>query len=441
MSWNVEPKNEIKPLSPEAKKVYAWSIATNSGIFPSGKFRITKLDNITEAVLEGTIFENKIVPPPTVTEDIIAVMEAATLLSGPNAAALSADLRAMLEKGEYSRRLAKIGKLDEMIQTAADDKKIGYILSQMTEFEKIGMKIVTKTCEIQIKTTTSWIISSASFGSHAANNKSLLSMGDLNRFRWRSYLPSRDERLQITSEVGSLPPVICNSTKRTICNEAWITTIDSLRKLSIDNFAVPRDEQSYLGRKNSWDEMIKEAKDKHKKLESETYYNQIVNMRTRAEFTRLMYQHAALKQFARDTGTDCSFPEKFIIDYKEDGEFAKTLCINEYKPTLIDVIHDIVGNQTKAYSCRITKTTIGEQVVLERLKTGHAKRDELVKLCEAQGISQYTLDNQILPYLLNQARIKRLDHGSYALLEQTQPTSHNNQEEKPKNTQPNNSWL
>jgi hypothetical protein len=67
-------------------------------------------------------------------------------------------------------------------------------------------------------------------------------MGEISRLRWRTFLPSREETIRITEEIGSLPPIIANTAARAVCKEAWAATIDNLRKVSADAITVPRDD-------------------------------------------------------------------------------------------------------------------------------------------------------------------------------------------------------
>jgi hypothetical protein len=417
-------------------KDFAWDIIQDSGIFPTDQIKVGRVDNVTEAALSGTIVDSTIVPPPTVTHDVIAVMEASTLLSGSNAASLTASLRAMLEKGQYTRRLAKIAKLPEII-AKGDEKDKKYIESQIAKWGEKGMVVDVDQCAIEVKTTSSWIISSATFGTQIAN-KSLLSLGDINRLRWRTFLPNMEERIKITTEIGSLPPVTVNPEKRAACKEAWSATISNLKQVCRDGLVISRDDQSYYDRKNIWTETLNEIKEEYTEFKSADYFNEIVSLRYRTEFIRLMYQHAAFKQFARASGYDFAFPTKFILDNKEDGAFAKELWIKEYVPGIIEIVNDINRGQAKSGSQRVTKTAIGKSIVIERLKDGPAKRDELVKLCDAKSISPYLLDNKILPELLGAESIVQINHGWYALKdselqkEDADKEPENNKQHKPK---------
>ena len=148
---------------PGMGKDFAYDLMVESGIFPKHIFRIERLDNVTKAALEGTIHKNKLVPPPTITKDIISTTEWASLASGPAGTELLADLRVMWEKGVYTRQLAKIGELDEILQTASEEV-VAYIRKQIAKYEKLGMHINEEECRIRVKTTTSWVIASADFG-------------------------------------------------------------------------------------------------------------------------------------------------------------------------------------------------------------------------------------------------------------------------------------
>ena len=178
---------------------------------------------------------------------------------------------------------------------------------------------------------------------------------------------------------------------------------------------IPRDSQSYYDRQKIWDETTKEMLDTYTQLEDEIYYNQLMSLRNVSEFRRLMYQHAALKQFSRSNGNDLSTPDKFLIDYNYDGKFAKRLWIDEYVPSMIDIINNVLSKSEQSTK-KVTKTKLGINLTLERLSKGPVKRSELVDIAQKNNISQYTIDNQILPILLKQGLIKRLDHGCYELV-------------------------
>lgn len=404
---------------PGLGKDYAWKLVQTSGIFPTDKIRMEKMDNITEAALVGTVTELTIIPPPAVTEDIVFVGEFATLMRGHAAASIAADMRAMLESGEYSRRLAKIGVLKEILMTQPHSHRAKYIQDQLRKHEDNGMTLDLDRSRIYVKTATSWIISSARFGSETTYGRSLLNMGDVNRYRWRSYLPDRKERLRIASEVGSLPPIKIEGAERKVCREAWNTLVSSIRSLVINGLPISRDEQSYHERQKVWDATQKAMMDTYEKVMTKVHFNQLVNLRTRAEFTHLIHQHAVFKQFERDQGYDFAQPSRFIVDYTEDGEFAKQLWVSDYVPSMIDVINDILRHSKSGNkSARGVSTAKGEEIVVERLKEGPAKRAELKRMVEKVGISSSTLDNQILPALLRKKTIKHGRFGWYSLVKE-----------------------
>jgi len=400
---------------PGLGKDFAWKLVATSGIFPADALRMKKLENVTEAALSGTANDNTIIPPPTVNEDIIFVGEYATLMRGSNAQPVSADMRAILESGEYSRRLAKIGQLKEAIMIHPDSNEAKYIKKQLEDYAKIGMTVDLDKSEISIKSTTSWVVASAKFGSEMTYGRSLLSMGDINRYRWRSYLPDRDERLKITSEIGSLPPTTPNVAEKNACREAWTLLIAGLRENPAEGLEVPRDEQSYYTRQRIWDDTQKILMDTLGNKLEDVYFEQLVNLRTRAEFTRLMYQHATLKQFERNQSHDFSQPYKFVINNVEDGEFAKQLWISEYATSMIDVMKDVLRQPGSNRSIRITLTAKGKTLVLEKLKEGPTKREELIKIMNKNGISPYLLDNEILKALRKEEKITRDSFGVYSL--------------------------
>jgi len=349
---------------------------------------------------------------------LIVTSEWASLASGTDASSIMADLRIMWENGKYSRRLAKIGKLDEILETAQVETA-AYIQRQIDEYKKKGLYVDTSECKIHVETTSSWIIASADFGSQTKFGKSLLNLGDLCRIRWISYHPGREERIKVISDVGSLPPITFSTIEENACNEAWKTLIPALKKAHPEGITVPRDSQSCYERKRIWDETVKEMIDIYPQLEKNVNFNQSVSLRSRSEFRRLVYQYAATQQFARDSGNDLSISEKFQIDYKEDGEFAKRLWLEEYVPSLLDVISNVSSSPAKPAK-RPTKTKIGMDLVLERLENGSAKREELLVLVEKNGISSYLLDNQILPRLIKIKLIVKDSQGWYSLKDNKQ---------------------
>ena len=161
--------------------------------------------------------------------------------------------------------------------------------------------------------------------------------------------------------------------------------------------------------------------DAYPELKKKDDFDQIMSLRNASEFRRIMYQHAALKQFARSSGNDLSISEKFQIDYKEDGEFAKRLWLEEYVPSILDVISNISSSNAKPAKRR-TKTKIGMDLILERLEKGPAKREELVALAEKNGVSSFLVDNQILPKLIESGLIVRDSQGWYCLQKDKEKT-------------------
>jgi hypothetical protein len=404
---------------PGLGKDFGWKIASSSGILPTDTFRLTKLENVTEAALSGSVNEFTLVPPPTTTQDLIFVGEYATLKRGSSAAAITADIRAILESGQYSRRLVKIAKLKEQLQTTPESVQAKYIRQQLLSYEKIGMHVDLDKCEISVKSTTSWVVASARFGAESQYGRSLLSMGDINRYRWRSYLPERQERLEITSLIGSLPPITVDARAKTACRDAWSILIGRMRKSGVNGLLVPRDEQSFHERQRVWDETEQLVMDIYpNEMHTDVYFSQLFNMRTRAEFTRLMYQHATLKQFARSGGSDFNLPGSFIVDYNEDGEFAKQYWLSEYTPSMIDVINDVLRTTTiTAKSKRETLTSKTIDIVIDRLIQGSAKREDFVELLKIKGIKHYLLDSKVLPLLVDREIIIRDSFGCYSLAE------------------------
>jgi len=379
---------------------FTWRIAETSGIFPiNDPIRAKRLDNITEAALIGTVEEYHILPPPTVTEDILFVGEYATLAKGQNAEGMAANLCSMLETGEYHRRLAKVVKLREILDDP-NDRRRKRLVGDIEECKHMGMHIDVNRGAIRVDTTTSWIISSARFGSEVVQGRPLLSMGDVDRYRWRSFSPTREERLKVTSEVGSLPPVDINATEISAVNEAWRILHTTLKEMTATrSIKVPRDDMSYQLRKRIWDDTQKEMLELYPDMK-DIYEDQLVTLRATAEFRRLMYQHAALKQFARNQGHDFAEPGKFVIDYEEDGEFAKQLWLTEYVPSLMEVVDDILHSSLLRRSRTVTFSEKGSEVVLKRLEEGSAAHDELVEVAADAGIKKSLLSNVVLPTLL-----------------------------------------
>ena len=161
---------------PGMGKDFAYDLMVDSKIFPTEQFEIQRLDNITSAALEGTVFENKLVPPPTITCDMISTTEWASLSSGSEASSLLADLRILWEKGEYTRRLAKLAKLDMLLKTGPE-KIVNYVQQQLDKYEKMGMHVDTDECKITVKSTTSWFIASADFGRQSRYKKISIKSG------------------------------------------------------------------------------------------------------------------------------------------------------------------------------------------------------------------------------------------------------------------------
>lgn len=381
---------------------FTWDIATKSGIFPiNNPIRVTRLDNITEAALIGTISESQIVPPITITHDLVFVGEYSTLMRRPDADSLAASMRSLLETSEYRRRLAKAAGLNFILE--GDDKKRKKSLEKaLEEASKKGLFIDPSIGEIAVKTTTSWIISSARFGSDYTYGKPLLALGDVDRYRWRSHLPTKEERLEITAEVGSLPPIVASDIDVYSINEAWKFLLNTLyRKIGQNAMKVDSDEWSFQKRKKLWTDTQKLIFETYPEL-AEQHVDQLINLRTRAEFRRLLIQHATMKQFQRDQGYDLSEPGKFIIDYKEDGEFAQNLWLEEYVPSMVDVIDDIQKYDPKRGSKRSKNLTQkGEEIVKKRLENGLADTAELIKIVKTKGISASLLNNQILRKMLS----------------------------------------
>ena len=396
-------------------KDFTWKIAMTSGIFPFGAtLHAARLDNVTEAALIGTITESEIVPPPTISQRIIFVGEYSTFMKGLNADKLAANMRSLLGTGEYHRKLAKVVGLKEIVNDSTD-KRRHRLMDELEKYKKLGMSIDVNTGMIHVRTSTSWIISSARFGSDLVYGKPLLSLGGVDRYRWRSYLPTREERIRVTSEVGSLPSTSIQTAEIETVNEAWRILYTSLRKLtSGKSIEVPKDEASYQIRRKIWNETQKEILDLFPDM-NEVYEDQLLTLSARAEFRRLMYQHAALKQFEREPGHDFSEPMKFRIDYEEDGEFAKQLWLNEYVPSIMNVIDDIMQRKSKR-SKRTSKSVKGEKIVLKQLEEGSKTRKELLKCTRKAGIKDTLIDNVVLPSLVEQGLIcKPTDYKVYIL--------------------------
>lgn len=188
----------------------------------------------------------------------------------------------------------------------------------------------------------------------------------------------------------------------------------TLKKAYPKGIIIPRESQTCYERKRIWDETVKEMMDNYSELEKKVNFDQLMSLRNVSEFRRIMYQHAALKQFARDQGNDLLLPEKFQIDYKEDGEFTKTLWLEEYVPSMLDIIANVLRGSAKPAKRR-TKTSAGMDLFVRRLEEGHAKREELLAIAAKNGISSFLVDNQILPKLIESGLIVRDNQGWYSL--------------------------
>jgi len=396
---------------PGMGKDFCWKLIENSGIFPLDVIRVTRLDRVTSAVLVGTISERQIVPPPVVTEDVLFVGEFSTLMHKSEAEETAADIRVLLETGEYKRRLAKVVGLKEAL---LDPRYREHLLKQVEMCKNMGMLLDLDKGEIHVQSSTSWIVSSARFGSGTIFGRPLLNLGDLDRFKWISFLPTSEERQSVVSVVGSLPPVTLNeSLVKTTC-EAWRLLFATIRRLTKNGcLAIARDEVSYHARKKAWEQTVQEVRDLYPEI-TEQHERILINLRSHAEFNRLVYQHAALKQFQRGATQGFSEPKEFVLNLVEDGEFARGLFLHEYVPGLLDLIEDLLHKQPKRHK-RVSLSELGEKIVLDALKEGPKSREELTEPIKKAGISVPTLDCIILPRLIQKFVICKPKHNLYKL--------------------------
>lgn len=396
---------------PGMGKDFCWKIIETSGIFPSDVVRVTRLDKITSAALVGTISERQIVPPPVITEQMIFSGEFSTLKKKNEAEEISADLRVLLETGEYKRRLAKVVGLKEAL---LDPRFRENLQNQMEQCKKLGMTLDLDKGEIHVRSAASWIISSARFGSGTIAGRPLLNMGDLDRFRWLSFLPDPEEREKLVAEVGSLPPVVLNESLVKATAEAWRSLFVTIEKLTKKGgLQIIRDEISYQARKQAWEETVQEIKTHYPDM-TEQGERILINLRTHAEFNRVMHQYAATQQFKRAASRGLPEPSEFIMDSGEDGAFARQLFIHEYVPGVLDLIEDVLHTQPKRYK-RVYLTEIGEKTILEGLQNGPKSREDFIEPIKKAGISVPSLDCLILPRLIQKRLVCKPRHSLYML--------------------------
>jgi hypothetical protein len=396
---------------PGMGKDFAWKLIETSGIFPTDVVRITRLDRVTVASLVGTISENQIVPPPVATDSIIFAGEFSTLMNKREAEEISADFRVLLETGEYSRRLAKVVGLKEVL---LNPNRKSQLEAQIEKCKMMGVELDLDIGEIHVQSSCSWIASSARFGSGTTTGRPLLNLGDLDRFRWLSFLPTSEERRKLVAEVGSLPPVTLNQDLVDAVNEAWRKTFYAVKDLAKDGcLPIPRDEVSYLARKNIWEQTEEEMKRLYPEI-TEQHERILINLRSHSEFNRIMYQFAATKQFQRAYAMGLRSPEQFILNVEEDGAFAKQHFLYENVPGLLDVVDDIVHKQPLRRK-RPRLSEIGKEIVLNLLQNGPKTRDAFIEPIKKAGISVSTLDCTILPELIRKSTICKPKHNLYLL--------------------------
>ncbi|MGA2573919.1 MAG: winged helix-turn-helix domain-containing protein [Candidatus Methanomethylicaceae archaeon] len=404
--------------SPGLGKDYAWTLAENSNIFPFDLLRASRVDNLTTATLYGTISAGGwIVPPVTITNDIIFVGEYSTLLRGNEQANLAADLRVFQETGHYSRRLAMLMELKTELE---NPHKKAIIENELQRLKAQGLTIDLEKSELTVNSTTSWMINSARFGTQTSFGRPLLAMGDIDRLRWRSYLPDVDERRKIVLDVGSFPSVSIDIATAKALNEAWKYLAKFYKNNNI-GISIPFDEASHQKRKEVWIATQKEIEEKYGQLEDK-YTEQLVNLRSSSEFHRIMYQYAALKQFQRCQGYDFSIPDKFVIDYKEDGDFARKLWVEEYVPSLIDVVNDVLKLDHRGSMKGPKLKEIAIRKILDILGNGPMSFEDIhSSFQEAEQISQPYL-YKLLRKLVDEGSISRKD-GFYESVQAHQPVS------------------
>jgi hypothetical protein len=398
-------------VDPGMGKDFAWKLIETSEIFPTDIIRITRLDRVTSAALVGTISESQIVPPPVATDSIIFAGEFSTLMNKREAEEISADLRVLLETGEYSRRLAKVVGLKEVL---LDPNRKSQLEAQIEKCKSMGVILDLDIGEIHVESTCSWIASSARFGCGTITGKPLLNLGDLDRFRWLSFLPTSEERRKLVAEVGSLPPVNLNQNLVNAVNEAWRKTFCAVKELSQNgNLSIPRDEASYIARKNAWEQTVEEMKRLYPEI-TEQHERILINLRSHSEFNRLMYQFAATKQFQRAYAIGLQKPEQFILDIEEDSAFAKQHFLYENTPGMLDVIEDVLHKQPIRRK-RPRLSEIGEEIILKILQNGSKTREAFIDPIKKAGISVATLDCVILPGLIQKSAICKPKHNLYLL--------------------------
>lgn len=114
----------------------------------------------------------------------------------------------------------------------------------------------------------------------------------------------------------------------------------------------------------------------------------------------------------------------FLIVEKHDVERAIDYTSKAW--TWFEKVIEIKRESRQAENTKGFLTRTGRQIVIERLKEGPAKREELRLLVAKAGIDHSLLDNQILPSLIRDKTIERFKPGWYRLVTDHTDSTRNN---------------
>jgi len=117
-----------------------------------------------------------------------------------------------------------------------------------------------------------------------------------------------------------------------------------------------------------------------------------------------------------------NYSEPILTVEKQDVHRAIKYAEKAWKwfEKVIEIMHE---PRVKS-STRVTQTNRGKSIVMEILKDGSKKREELLPTTRRAGISDSTVDNQILPSLIKDDLIKRDKSGWYSLIKERVNDTH-----------------
>ena len=99
--------------------------------------------------------------------------------------------------------------------------------------------------------------------------------------------------------------------------------------------------------------------------------------------------------------------------------FARKLWIEEYAPSMMDVIVDILKpGKPKKSRRQFPKIRSGKKIVLDLLKQGKKQRRDILQFTRETGISDSSVDNEIITDPIDESLIERDKYGWYCFGEQ-----------------------